>query len=235
MVKAELHAHTSLDCFDHVPHSAHELIVHMAGLGYGALAITLHDTVCDPAPLQAAARDHGIVLIPGLERTIRGKHVLLLNFPEEAIAVRSFEDLAALKARTPHALVIAPHPFFPIPSALGRTLLDRHADLWDAIEVSAMYVRGLDFNRRAIAWAHSRGRPLVGNGDIHRLSQLDATWSEVDVPAGADADAICDAIRAGRVRVVSTPLPRWKAGRIFADMTVGGLAGRLRAGRLRSG
>lgn len=228
MVKAELHAHTADDPMDRVPHTAETLIERAAEHGYGALAITLHDRPFDPAPLEAFARARGIVLIPGLERTIDGRHVILLNFPTSAIEVRSLEDVARLKAATPGGLVIAPHPFYPIPSALGRELLEAHLDLWDAVEVSALYVRGFDFSTRTIEWARQYGKPLVGNADVHRLTQLDTTWTEIDAPDGADATALCEAIRAGRVRVVTRPLGYAKAARIFTEMTIGGLRGRLK-------
>ena len=39
------------------------------------------------------------MLIPGVERTIEGRHVLLLNFNSGVEHVRSFADLAALKRR----------------------------------------------------------------------------------------------------------------------------------------
>jgi predicted metal-dependent phosphoesterase TrpH len=195
--------------------------------------VTLHDAAFDPAPHHAFARERGVRLLPGVERTIRGSHVLLINFPAAAaLGVERLEDIAHLKAANPDGLVVAPHPFFPIGTALGRRL-DEHAPLWDAIEVNAMHVRGVDFNRRAIAWAAAHGRPLVGNADVHGLSQLGRTWSEVDVevPAAMDdaaaAAAICHAIRAGRVRVVTTPLSPWRAGVIFTQMTLCGLRRRL--------
>ena len=68
----------------------------------------------------------------------------------------------------PGALVIAPHPFYPIPSALGDRL-DAIVDVVDALEVNAMYTRSLDYNRQARAWAVAHGKPLVGNTDLHRL------------------------------------------------------------------
>jgi predicted metal-dependent phosphoesterase TrpH len=235
MIRAELHAHTADDPDDRVPFTAQDLIVRAGALGYGAIAITLHDAVCEPAPLSAFARQHGVRLLPGVERTIERAHVLLINFPSAAaMAVNRLEDIAALKAAHPHGLVVAPHPCYPIGSALGRRRLDAHAPLWDAIEVNALHVRGVDWNRAAIAWATAHGRPLVGNGDVHRLVQLGLTWSEVDVdlPAGMSdteaANAICEAIRAGRVRVVGAPLSPWKAAWIFAQMEFGGLRSRLR-------
>jgi predicted metal-dependent phosphoesterase TrpH len=227
VVKAELHAHTSDDRHDRVPHSPRDLVERAGALGYGAIAITLHDVVYDPAPLEGFARARGITLIRGLERTIGGKHVLLLNFPAEALAVRSFAEVADLKRAHPAGLIVAPHPFFPIASALGRRLLDEHRPLWDAIEVNAMFVRGADWNRHAREWAAANGVPLVGNGDVHRLSQLGTTWSEVDVAPGATADAICAAIREGRVLVRTTRLSYARAALTFAQMTVGGIRGRL--------
>ena len=99
--------------------------------------------------------------------------MLLINFPARVAAVRSFDDIAALKQETT-GLVVAPHPFYPIPTALG-TDLERHAQLFDAVEVNAMYTRALDFNRRAVAWARSHGKPLVGNTDLHLLEQMGST------------------------------------------------------------
>ena len=173
-------------------------------------------------------------LIRGCERTIDGKHVLLLNYPADAIrATRRLDDLAALKTAHPDGLVIAPHPFYPIPAALGCENLETYRPVWDAVEVNAMHVRGLDWNRQAVAWAEANGVPLVGNGDVHRLSQLGRTWSEVDVdvPAGMpDAEAaaaICGAIRAGRVQVRTTPIAHWRAALLFVQMSISGTLGRL--------
>jgi hypothetical protein len=94
--------------------------------------------------------------------------------------------------------------------------MDWYADLFDAIEYNAMFTASLNFNDRAVAWAKKHGKPLVGNGDVHRLRQLGTTYSLVDAPH--DADAICDAIRRNRVRVEATPLPLFAAATLIADM-----------------
>jgi predicted metal-dependent phosphoesterase TrpH len=218
-MKVELHAHTADDPADRIPHTTRELIDHAASLGYGALAVTLHDRWSGGAPHAEYAQERGITLIAGIERTIGRTHVLLVNAPRDAERVRTFDDLAALR-RSSDVLVVAPHPFYPIPSAFGRAL-DRHADLVDAVEINSMYTRLIDFNRRAIAWARARGKPLVGNTDLHRLSQLGTTWSEVDAPALSSPGTIVEAIRAGRVRVETTPLAFVAAGWTFAKMTFG--------------
>jgi predicted metal-dependent phosphoesterase TrpH len=202
MLKVELHTHTADDPVDRIPHTSRQLIDRAATLGYQALAITLHDRQLDIEHLKPYAAERGIVLIPGVERSIAGRHVLLLNFRNGADEVRTFEDLARLRQRAA-GLVIAPHPFFPAPTCLWGDL-ERHHQLFDAVEYNAMFTRWINFNGRAERWALRYGKPLVGNGDVHRLRQLGTTYSLVD--AEPNPDAICAAIAGGRVRVESRPL-----------------------------
>jgi predicted metal-dependent phosphoesterase TrpH len=209
MIKVELHAHTSDDPHDYIPHSARQLIDRAASLGYGGLAITLHDRQLDIRELLGYAASRGVVLIPGVERTISGKHVLLLNFGSQAEGIDSFEALEAMKRTTAAGLVVAPHPFYPARSCLGR-LLDTHAHLFDAVEFNAFYTPTINrFNNAAVRWARERGKAIVANADVHRLWQLGRTYSLVE--AAPNADAICDAIRRGKVEIRTTPMSAWRA------------------------
>jgi predicted metal-dependent phosphoesterase TrpH len=217
MLKIELHTHTADDPVDRIPHTTTELIDRAAALGYDALAITLHERQLDVGRFAPYAADRGLVLIPGVERTIEGRHVLLLNFESGTEDVRTFSDLARLKS-SQRGLVIAPHPFFP-GSVCLRSDLERYANLFDAVERNAMFTRGVDFNRRAERWAARHGKPVVGNCDVHRLWQLGTTYSLVD--ASRDADAICEAIAEGRVRVESRPLAWTEAARVMTAMLGG--------------
>ena len=214
MLKVELHAHTSDDPHDQIPYSAKDLIDRAAGLGYDALAITLHNRQLDIRHLIPYAAERQVVLIPGVERTIEGNHVLLLNFAEGTDDVRTFADLRRLKGRVP-GLVVAPHPFFPHSSCL-RAEMDRNADLFDAVEWNAMFTSLVNFNRRAERWASRHGKPMVGNCDVHRLRQLGSTYSLVD--AEPSADAICTAVAAGRVELVASPLSSWDAASIISEL-----------------
>jgi predicted metal-dependent phosphoesterase TrpH len=218
MIKVELHAHTADDPADLIPHSTRDLIDHAARLGFGAVAVTLHDRQLDLRPFEDFARDRGVVVIPGIERTIQGKHVLLLNFPAVAEQLQSFNDLARLKRHYPAGLVIAPHAFYPGASCLRRPLMDRHADLFDAVEINYFHVAGIDFNAPARRWAARHGKPLVGNSDLHRLHQLGRTYSLVDAPA--DVEGICEAVRAGRVEVRTAPITMGDAAAYFADLWI---------------
>ena len=223
VLKTELHTHTDLDPKDRIPHSTTQLLDRAADLGYQVIAVTLHDRYFDPAPYLAYARERGLVLLSGIERTIAGRHVLLINFGPECASVRTFDDLAKLKARA-SGLIIAPHAFYPIASALRHRLVS-HAPVFDAVELNFMYTRRIDFNRRAVAFAKAHAKPLVGNTDLHRLDQLGTTYSLVD--ADPDPDAICDAIRGGRVEVRTEPIGLGRAGLTMTRMVIGGLLGRV--------
>jgi predicted metal-dependent phosphoesterase TrpH len=214
VLKVELHSHTADDPVDTIPYSTYQLIDRAAELRYQALAITLHDRQLDERQFASYAADRGIMLIRGIERTIEGRHVLLLNFSPATEHVHSFADLAKLKSRE-NGLVVAPHPFYPIGPSL-REMLSPHAHMFDAVEYNAMFTRALNFNRRAARWARAHGKPMVGNGDVHRLRQLGTTYSLVD--AEPTPDAICGAIRAGRVRVEAQPLSVASAATVMSQL-----------------
>jgi hypothetical protein len=56
-------------------------------------------------------------------------------------------------------------------------MLERNIEVFDAIEASGFYAPGLDFNRRARQIAAAHSKPVVGNADVHRLWQLDRTYT----------------------------------------------------------
>ena len=215
MLKVDLHLHSGEDPVDLVEHTAAALVDRAAAAGFHALAVTLHERqLVDPA-LAAYARERGIVLVPGIERTIAGHHVLLLNYSASAAeSASTFDDLARLRA-CGEGVVVAPHPFFPGPKCLGADL-DRHADLFDAVEWSYFWLRGLNFNTPAAEWARRAGKPLLGGSDLHDLRQLGRTYSLVD--AEPEVAAICAAIREARVSLVTEPAPLAQLAAVFGGM-----------------
>jgi len=229
MLKAELHAHTSDDPKDDISYTACDLIDRAAELGYGALAITLHDRWEDGARFRAHAERRNVVIISGIERTIEGRHVLLLNFGAESEAVDSFEALAALRQRDPAGLVIAPHAFYPGRTCL-RGALDRCGDLVDAVEFNAYYTAGVNvFNAAAIKWAAHHRKPIVANADVHRLHQLGRTYSLIE--ADPNPASICAAIKAGKVEIRSEPLTAGEAVAHMCDLLYSRIAGAIRGRR----
>nr|WP_281383011.1 PHP domain-containing protein [Dissulfurirhabdus thermomarina] len=214
MLKADFHLHTAEDPEDLVRYTAEDLIDMARAAGYGVLAITNHNRVTWNERLAAYARDRGIVLIPGMEATIEGRHVLLYNVDPAEVDRSSLEALVRL--RREETLVIAPHPFYPSPCALrGRFRANVH--LFDAVEYCHFRGRGVDFNRPAQALAARYGLPMVGTSDAHQRVQFHTTYTLVE--AEPDAASVIRAVKAGRVRVVSRPLPLATLARIWLRMT----------------
>lgn len=202
LLKADFHTHSREDPHDFIRHTALELIQEAARQGFDVLAITCHNKRIHTEELARRAADVGLLLIPGVEAAIEGKHTLLLDMPYSRLKVRRFAEVRRL--RRDGGLVIAPHPFFPAPKCLNSKLRE-NLDLFDAIEFSHMYTQTIDFNKKAVAYAHKMELPLVGNSDTHRLWQLGTTYTLLEAEKKT-IEGVFAAIRAGRTRVVTAPL-----------------------------
>src|SRR5438309_8807110 len=109
-IKVDLHIHTLDDPKDAVDYSAHQLLERARSLGFGVLAITLHDAVFNRAEVFADAQAMGILLIPAAELRLEGADVIVLNVSaDEAASLKSFADLRGLRARRRESIfTIAP-------------------------------------------------------------------------------------------------------------------------------
>jgi predicted metal-dependent phosphoesterase TrpH len=199
-LKADLHLHTAEDPCDRIRYTAKEIISKAAEEGFDVLSITNHRIVTFGPELSSYARERGILLIPGVEATIRRRHVLLLNPPPGKI----YSDFSHLsKLRRPETLIVAPHPYFPGTYSLNGYLL-KHRSLFDALEYCHFYSPRINFNQKAIEVCQSHGFPLIGNSDAHFLSQFGTTYSLIY--AEKNLESIFKAIRENRIEVVTRPL-----------------------------
>ncbi len=218
-LKTELHTHTVDDPTDGkrcVFHSAEQLIDKAKEQGFQVLSITNHNQLLFTSSLEEYAKERGILLIPGVEATLEGKHVLLYNFLNYDSSWSSPE--IATKHKGPGQLVIAPHPFFPIQVSLGK-LVSRWRDLFDAIEYNQFYLSWLNFNQRAEELAQQLNLPLVGNSDVHWIFQLGRTYSLVY--ADKNTGSVLNAIKQGHVRLVTKPVSSFFVARWFGLNALG--------------
>jgi predicted metal-dependent phosphoesterase TrpH len=214
-LRADLHIHTR-EAEPFIRYSAREVIARAAREGYRVLSITNHDTLTFTTDLAAFARDHGIVLIPGVEVTVEGRHVLIYNADVDVDKLKTFAELR--RYRTPEWLVVAPHPFFPASYCL-REKLWQEIELFDAIEFSHFYTPRVDFNRAAVKLARALRLPLIGTSDSHIDAQFGTTFSLID--ADPTVEGVLSAIKAGHVSVVSRPLSLTRCASIVAQHTLG--------------
>ena len=208
MLKVDLHLHSSEDPRDVLDYDARELIRHAASMDFDAIALTLHGKVIEDQGLHEFASSRGLLFIPGIEKFIHGKEVLVYNVTQEEMdAVHTFEDLRELKIRKrEQILIIAPHPFFKRSQCLGRHL-EENIDLFDAVEYCHLYTPFWNLNRRAVQVAQSHGKPMIATSDSHALWMFGRNFAWVD--AQPTMLGIFQAIREGRVRSHCEPMTPW--------------------------
>ena len=209
-VKVDLHIHTLEDPKDRLDYSAHQLLERARQLGFGALAITLHDKVFDRPEVFADAAAMGLLLIPAAEVRLEGADVVVLNVqPNEVENLRTFAALRQLRARRGDSLFcFAPHPFFFLGASIGPRLLEE-IDCFDAIEICHVHKGLFDLNRRARQIAHAHSKPLLATSDAHRLSAFGAHYTSIPRPPELTIEAVLRALREGRRRLTS-PSSTWR-------------------------
>ena len=208
-IKVDLHIHTLDDPRDHLDYSAHQLLERARDLGFGALAITLHDKVFDRAEVFADAAEMGILLIPAAEMRLEGADVVLLNAqPNDIVGLHTFADLRALRARRGESLFcFAPHPFFVLGASIGERLF-AEMDCFDAIEICHFHKGWFDLNRRARKVAADFGKPLLATSDAHRLHAFGSHYTSIRRPSELTVEAVLRELRDGQLRLTS-PSSNW--------------------------
>lgn len=214
-LKADFHIHTGDDPEDRVGYSSYELLDMAAEQGFDVITITNHDVITYHSELVDYARRLGILLIPGVEKTVSGKHVLIVNAEEEDLAVESFDDLFVRSSRM--KLIIAPHPYYPSMFSLKNNLVSQ-IGLFSAIEYSHYYTHSVNFNRRAVELSSRRNLPLVGTSDAHFPYQLGTTYTLVS--AQKTIESVIAAVHEGKASVVSDPLSFSQAVKISLSMSL---------------
>tara|TARA_Y100000310_G_scaffold190615_1_gene190593 strand:+ start:5832 stop:6524 length:693 start_codon:yes stop_codon:yes gene_type:complete len=219
MLKAELHTHIHGDPIDSfIKYTAYDLIDNAKEKGYDVLAITCHNKFYWDEKVNSYAKSKNMVLIPGIEKNIEGKHTLIYNCPKDVEKVNNFKQLYEFKKKYPEILIIAAHPNHKDTSCHGRNIL-KHFDLFDAWEYNFFWTKGLNVNNKTLRWARKYKKPLVGNSDVHDLYYFGTTYSLID--AERNVDSVLSAIRQGNVTVKSRPLSKKVFFRIMYKVITG--------------
>ncbi len=205
-IKIDLHIHTHDDPLDSLDYSARELLARARRLGFGALAITLHNKVFDRPEAFAQAKEAGILLISAAEMRIEGADIILLNVKAEDVKdLRTFGDVRHLRAARGKSLfTIAPHPFYVLGGSIGSRLL-QEIDCFDAIELCHFHKGVFDPNRRAKAVAAQCGKPLIATSDAHQLRAFGQHYTTLQRPEPLTAESIFEQLRAGQFELTSPP------------------------------
>jgi predicted metal-dependent phosphoesterase TrpH len=199
----ELHTHSvaSYDGRDSV-----EAILARAGeAGLDAVAVTDHDEI--RAGLKAAdlAPEYGLVGVPGVEVSTAAGHVLGLNVEAAVEPGLPFaETLARIRERG--GIAVVPHPFQGMRSGVLAGISREELARADAVEVyNSRLVTGWS-NRQARRFAEARGLPMTAGSDAHTAEMVGRAVTLVDAEERT-ADAICEAVAAGRTELRTRRTP----------------------------
>ena len=223
MLKIDLHTHCNEDPVDKwIKHSAKELIDHSAKAGFNVISITCHNKVVYSKGLQEYAKEKNIFLVPGAEKDIEGRHVLLYNFTQEEVdKINSFDDLRKIKKNNhfviaPHPFYIYLNPFYPRQISLFSKL-EKNIDLFDGIEFCHLYTNKLNSaNLKAIKIAEKYNLPLIAGSDLHNLNHMDSNYSLVNVKNGKD---LFKAIKNNKITISSRPRNKSELTKILSFFT----------------
>ena len=167
---------------------------------YDAISFTHHGILLNDPLIFEYAKEQGILLIPGVEAFINKMHVLMINY-SKSIFINTFEDLK--KHKNEELLIIAPHPYYMASICLG-SYLEKHIELFDAIEYCHYYYKIFNLNRKALRIAKKYNKPIIGNSDAHHPMQFGTTYSYIHAEEKS-IPAIFSAIRNGKIEYVSHP------------------------------
>jgi predicted metal-dependent phosphoesterase TrpH len=214
-IKINLHFHTNDDPIERafIRYDAFAAIDEAAKQGFGAITITLHNIFHFTSELAQYAQKKNVLLIPGIEKTIEGAHVLIINATKEAEQVKTFHDLAVYRASHPECFIMAPHPYYYGNISL-KEKLDEYHHLFDAVEQSWFYRGLMDRNKQAAQAAKKYNLPVVATSDTHALHRINYSYAVVNAESST-IPAVLSALRAGNFENVSRPAPLWDIASVF--------------------
>ena len=205
--KLDLHIHTLDDPLDALDYSAHQLLERARALGFGVLAITLHNSVFQRREVFEDAASMGILLISAAEMRLRGADIVLLNvLPEEVATLRTFDDVRRLRVTRGNSIfTFAPHPFYVLSGSIGGKRLLENIDCFDAIELCHFHKGWFNRNRPAQRMGTKFGKPLIATSDAHRLSAFGSHYTTIPRPTPLTPENVFAELRNFRGRLTSPP------------------------------
>ena len=171
--------------------------------GLDRIVVTDHNRI--DGALRLREMDPERVIVGEEVKTREGADIIGIFLTEPiAKGTPARETCEAIRAQG--GVVYVPHPFDTRRAGSGH-LLDRIADVVDAVEAHNARTWRRSLNERGEQWAVEHGFPLGAGSDAHTLRELGRGYVEVP-PFTHDRESFLRSLRAGRVagRIFSSPL-----------------------------
>jgi hypothetical protein len=205
---ASLHNHTNSDPNDPIRYSDKELIDHAHEKNFQILAITCHGKWIGSLDLIAYAKSKNILLLPGVEISIRNRHIVILNATQEAEKIRNFKELKEYKKSHPESFIIAAHPYFPGLNMIND-MIEKNISCFDGIEFSWWHSDLIDFNKKGERLAKKNNLPFIGTSDTHNMKNFGITYCEIETSI-LSTENIFEALRENKLKNISKTLKTWQ-------------------------
>lgn len=194
-MRFELHCHSDHSRGVKIPWEGiskpEELVKTAKLLKLDGIAITDHDTVSALRKAKIEARKQGILLIPGIEVSTLGGHVLALGVEEKIKRNLSLQETIDL-VHSNGGIAIAPHPF-----DIKREGIGRLARFCDAFEIFNSLNIDRFANGKAKRFAKRTGAPVTVGSDAHSSFMLGAS---VNVMNADSVDSVLKCIMKKKLR-----------------------------------
>lgn len=204
MLRADLHVHSAASWDGRSTLS--ELAAAAQARGLDAIAICDHDSCTD------VSGSYPVLLIPGVEITTTGGHILglFLQRPLDAALWAHgapAPDAAIRAVRACGGLAVPAHPFSPqkLPDAALRALSPDGLEC----ENARVALRHADCNARARALAELCGLPQTGGSDAHSAAEVGGCYTQFFCEERSLA-SLRASLAAGQTRAVFDHACRWR-------------------------
>lgn len=214
LLKAILHAHTGEEPLDAIAYDAYKFLDRAAEKKFEIVAFTCHDFFFWDEKVKKYAGKKNILLIPGIEKKIEGKHVVILNADKNAETIEHFKTLREYKTNR-NCFIFAPHPYHGTNYCLG-SILEKHMDLFDGIEWSYFYSQSINPNLKAKKTAEKHKKTIIGTSDIHLIEYLDPTFTWIE--SEKNIPAVLEALRNNKTKIESKPFKNYELAIILGKM-----------------
>lgn len=169
--------------------------------GLDGVAITDHDTIKGALTFLEKSKSYDFLIIPGVEITARGAHIVALNVYEDISAGLSIEETVELVHEAGGLAVLA-HPI-TIHKGVKRLL---RGEIFDAVEViNASSFPFLFSVSRSKAFAKKFGLVEVAGSDAHYFEEVGSAYTLVN--SNLSIESVIEAIRKNAVTPCGGRIP----------------------------
>lgn len=196
-IKLDLHVHT---CYSHDGLiTPEELVKYTCRAGLDGVAITDHNRVDGALKL---AKKLDLLIVPGMEVSSAGGHIIGLNISEHIPSRLSIEETVE-RIHELGGIAVVCHPYSLIKSMLKRISLSSKIDAIEVINASAFpFTRSVNYARQLAAKLRL---PQVAGSDAHYAPEIGSAYTLIN--SERDLEDILKAIRKGLCEPMGKGIP----------------------------